>query len=388
MRFLRLCLENWRNFTRADVLLQQRVFIAGPNASGKSNLLDALRFLQDIAAVGGGLQNAVEGRMGLSRIRCLAARRYPDIVFTVELGEDFECPEWTYEIAFGQHTAPKKTSRAVVKRETVRRRGELLLSRPDDEDNKDPERLTETHLERVSANREFRDIAEFLASVRYLHVVPHLVRDPDLSASRKRKDRDPFGTDFLEQIARTASKTQHSRLNRIERALRVALPQLQHLQLVRDNLGKPHLRGKYEHWRPQGAWQQEEQFSDGTLRLMGLLWAVLDGTGPLLLEEPELSLHPAVVRFIPQMLWRATRNTRRQLFVSTHSSDLLSDRGIAPDEVLLLYPDPEGTRIVTGAKDREIKRLLQSGLSVADAVFPAIAPKRPEQLLLFPEGSR
>ncbi|HEC14719.1 MAG TPA: chromosome segregation protein SMC, partial [Rhodospirillales bacterium] len=47
MRVLRLSLENWRNFRKVDVPLQQRVFIAGPNASGKSNLLDAIRFLQD-----------------------------------------------------------------------------------------------------------------------------------------------------------------------------------------------------------------------------------------------------------------------------------------------------------------------------------------------------
>ena len=32
-----LYLENWRNFTKVDVVLQYRVFIAGPNASGKSN---------------------------------------------------------------------------------------------------------------------------------------------------------------------------------------------------------------------------------------------------------------------------------------------------------------------------------------------------------------
>jgi hypothetical protein len=55
------------------------------------------------------------------------------------------------------------------------------------------------------------------------------------------------------------------------------------LEFYRDPAkGTPHLRGKYEHWRPRGAWQTEGQFSDGTLRLLGLLWAVLDRTGPLL----------------------------------------------------------------------------------------------------------
>src|ERR1022692_4154264 len=55
---------------------------------------------------------------------------------------------------------------------------------------------------------------------------------------------------------------------------------LKELQFDRDKAsGAPHLKGKYEHWRPQGAWQNEEQFSDGTLRLLGLLWATLEGSG-------------------------------------------------------------------------------------------------------------
>src|SRR5262249_56673412 len=91
-------------------------------------------------------------------------------------------------------------------------------------------------------------------------------------------------------------------LRRIGEVLKVAVPQLLELQFFRDEAkGTPHLRGRYAHWRPKGAWQTEEQFSDGTLRLLGLLWSVLDGSGPLLLEEPELSLHPDVVRFLPTM---------------------------------------------------------------------------------------
>ena len=39
-RFTGLLLENWRNFVDADVNLQPRTFLVGPNASGKSNFLD------------------------------------------------------------------------------------------------------------------------------------------------------------------------------------------------------------------------------------------------------------------------------------------------------------------------------------------------------------
>ena len=205
--------------------------------------------------------------------------------------------------------------------------------------------------------------------------MPQLVREPGHSVDHT---HDPFGGNFLEQVAKTPEKTRQSRLDRIKTALQVAIPQFQEIELWRDVRGTPHLRGKYEHWRAQGAWQTEGQFSDGTLRLIGMLWAVMDGQGPLLLEEPELSLHPGIVRVLPQMLARVTG---RQVFLSTHSPDLLRDEGIGLDEVLLLIPGREGTEVRTAGS--HICALLAGGLSLADAVIMMTAPEQAAQLALF-----
>ena len=369
-------MENWRNFTQVDVALQRRVFLIGPNASGKSNLLDVFRFLQDIVAVGGGFQQAVRKRGGVSRLRCLAARRYPEVVVRVRVGEDDHPADWEYELRFTQDNR----QRPVIRAERVAQAGTNVLYRPNDDDQQDPERLTQTYLEQVQVNQAFREVADFFGSVRYLHIVPQLVREPDRSVG---KTNDPFGGDFLEQIARTPEKTRLARLRRIRDALRVAVPQLLELELWRDVRGTPHLRGKYEHWRSQGAWLAEEQFSDGTLRLMGLLWAVLDGTGPLLLEEPELSLHPEVVQFIPQIFARVQRRAGRQILISTHSTDLMRDEGIGLDEVLLLQPSGEGTAIHPAGDFGEIPDMLAGGVSLAEAVLPRTRPEKAHRLALF-----
>jgi predicted ATPase len=380
-RFAKLYLENWRNFQRADLKLQRRVFLVGPNASGKSNLLDVFRFLHDIVSVGGGFQQAVNKRGGVSSIRCLAARQNPDIVIRVELeGEGLDGGA-SYELRFAQD----KLRRPLVKSERVTRKSVEILSRPRPEDEADPERRTQTYLEQVNVNRDFRDIADFFASVRYLHIVPQLVREPDRSVGRR---NDPYGGDFLEQLARTPEKTQKARLRQIQKALAVAVPQLTEIQLDRDEKGTPHLRGKYEHWRPQGAWQKEDQFSDGTLRLMGLLWAVLDGRGPLLLEEPELSLHPEVIRYVPQMFARIQRRTGRQIVLSTHSADLLRDDGIGLDEVFLLVPGKEGTEVTVASEFADIRELLDGGLGLPDAIIPRTKPQLAEQLPLFGDVER
>ena len=376
LRFTHINLENWRNFAQVDVELQRRGFLIGPNASGKSNLLDVFRFLRELVSVGGGFQETVRKRGGVSSLRCLAARRHSDIVVRIFVGSDENLHTWEYVLRFNQDNL----RRPIIKQEWVAIDRSPILERPDDKDKEDPKRLTQTYVEQVYANQPFREVADFFSSVRYLHIVPQLVRDPDRSVGLR---QDPYGGDFLEQIAQTSDRTKKPRLKRIVNALRVAVPQLKELELWRDDRGTPHLRGKHEHWRPQGAWQTEDQFSDGTLRLLGLLWAALDGTGPLLLEEPELSLHPEVIRFIPQMFARIQQRTGRQVLISTHSSDLLRDEGIGLDEALLLQPGPEGTSMDTTASFREIKTLLEGGLSLADAVLPKTRPRHAEQLTLF-----
>jgi hypothetical protein len=235
-RFTHVDLENWRNFARVQIELQRRVFLVGPNASGKSNFLDVFRFLHDIVSVGGGFQEAVRRRGGVSSLRCLAARRYPDLALRVRLGSDESLSIWEYDLRFTQDNR----QRPIIKKEQVTHQGAVTLSRPNEEDRNEPQRLTQTYLEQENVNQPFREIADFFASVRYQHIVPQLVREPDRSVG---KNNDPFGGDFLEQIARTSEKTRSARLRRIEEALRVAVPQLQTLELQRDIRGTPHLRG-------------------------------------------------------------------------------------------------------------------------------------------------
>lgn len=376
IRFSRIVLENWKNFASVDIPLQRRAFLVGPNASGKSNFLDVVRFLRDLASPGGGFREAIRRRGGVSAIRCLAARRYSDITVRVVVEGTESTPKWEYKLKFGQDNQ----RRPLVKEETVLRDGTAVLERPNDDDQRDPERLTQTFIEQVNVNREFRELVGFFDSVRYLHIVPQLVREPDRSVGRP---QDPFGGDFLEQLAKSPERTLKARLRRIRDALRVAVPQLKETELWRDARGTPHLRGKYDHWRPQGAWQTEEQFSDGTLRLLGLLWAAMEGGGPLLLEEPELSLHAEVVRFLPQMFARVARRMGRQIILSTHSPELLRDEGIGLDEVLLLRPSPEGTEVTLAREFQEIPQLLKGGVTLAEALIPKTRPERAEQLTFF-----
>ena len=368
MRFSRIRLTNWKNFTSVDVNLPERAFLIGPNASGKSNFLDAFRFLRDLAAPGGGLQRACELRGGVSKIRCLSARPPAGVGIFVELTDDKDI--WTYEIVFKQQTQfPTKIP--IVDKEIVTHNGKAVLSRPDTKDKADDRQLSQTALEQIFANQQFRPIVDHLADISYLHLIPQMVREAN-SAFRDQNLPDVYGGQFLERISRTPEKTRNARLKRIEDALKIAVPQLKQLSLKPDERGVPHLEAIYEHWRPKAGRQDESQFSDGTLRLIGLLWVLQEGSGLLLMEEPELSLHKGIVTRLAAFIYRLQTRKKipRQVFISTHSVDLLSDPGIDASEILVFKPSKNGTTVQPGEEIEVIKYLMETGLPASEAAIP------------------
>lgn len=381
MYVTRLLLKNWRNFRDVDVAMGPRVFLIGPNASGKSNLLDVFRFLRDLAKPGGGLQKAVTDRGGISKIRCLAARQNPVIEIEVHLSESLErAPLWKYAIGISQESRGRRLP--LLKYEKVWSGSKQIVARPTDDDKKDRERLTQTFLEQINSNQIFRDIADFFQSVLYLHLVPQLLRFPDTTAIASTAG-DPFGRTFIERVVKTPEKSRQRRLDKIEKALKNIVPQLSRLTVSTDKMGIPHLEAKYEHWRPNAGLHREDQFSDGTLRLIGLLWSLLESDSLLLLEEPELSLHSEVVKRLPSIFHRVQRQKKRQVVLSTHSADLLSDAGIGGEEVLILTPGKNGTEVNSASDIQDIRAMLECGFSIADAALPQTKPTNVVQMTLF-----
>jgi predicted ATPase len=383
MYITRLKLKNWRNFREADIRLREYSYLLGANAAGKSNLLDVFRFLHDVSMrQGGGLQKAINERGGIKKLRCLHARRDPEVRIEIHLSTDFESnPEWEYSLGF--KAEGKGTHRVLVSEETVKHNGiDVIKPRPTKDDKNDDARLTQTHLEQIQANSEFREISNFFSEITYLHLVPQLLKYSDRIGGNF-LEGDPFGQGFLKSLANTSEKIRNSRLKKIEKALSFAVPQFEELKFQPDNMGHPHLQARYAHHRPKAGWQKEDQFSDGTLRLIGMLWSLLESNSLLLLEEPELSLNDGIVEQIPVMMRRVQKENkrRRQVIITTHSDTLLSNKGIDALGVILLEPGPDGTR--TRPLDKRESAAIESGLSIAEVALPKTKPNLAEQLAFW-----
>jgi len=316
----------------------------------------------------------------------LHARRDPEVSIEVHLKDQIDDPHpvWRYRIAVKSEGVG--ANRPVITAEEVYQRSEgrekCLLRRPDDEDQTDRERLTQTSLEQIQTNLRFRAVAEHFSDTTYLHLVPQLLKYGDFIGGRQ-LENDPFGQAFLDRVAESTEKVRKSRLSRIQKALSNAIPQFESLRFERDPSGHPHLEAKYKHHRPLAGWQREDQFSDGTLRLIALFWLLMEGDSLLLLEEPELSLDEDIVRQLPRLIDRVRRSTKRrqrQLMVSTHSQALLESKGIDGRGVLRLERVHEGTKIM-GPTSEELD-LLKSGLSPAEVLLAKSHPKNAGQMVL------
>jgi len=91
------------------------------------------------------------------------------------------------------------------------------------------------------------------------------------------------------------------------------------------------------------------RLSDGTLRYLFLMALLLDPTPPPLIciEEPEIGLHPDILPTIAEMLIEASQRT--QLIVTTHSDALVSGLSEYPESVLV------GERNNTGSHLRRLE---------------------------------
>ena len=371
-------LFNWKNFHRCEVGVQERCCVVGANAAGKSNFIDALRFLRDVAKQGGGLQTAVRVRGGITKIRCLAAREQSNVKLAIELSEsDSRELCWHYELNFKHTGGGIRENQVKIVSEKVfsGREQRYVLDRSAETLGEDEETLKYTYLEQPNANKDFRVIQQFLQNVEYLNVVPQMVRE-SASSSYSGDKEDYYGRNFLKRLALLNDNTRRSYFRKINEFLKLAVPQLEELSFVKDEIGVPHLEARYVHWRARGSKQQEMQFSDGTLRLIGFLFALIDSNGVLLLEEPEINLHPGIVAQFPEFIAKIQRVKKggRQVFITTHSYDILSNEGIAPEEVLLLTNSPEGTEVEVLSNVEKAKNILAAGFSMADVVMPLTKP--------------
>lgn len=107
-----------------------------------------------------------------------------------------------------------------------------------------------------------------------------------------------------------------------------------------------------------GNWLPWSQLSDGTRRLFYIISSVSsDANGPVLIEEPELGIHPHQFSQVMDFLKQEARS--KQIFISTHSPEALNHLAVEELDRLLVasFDKRKGTQLkhLTNAQKRKAK---------------------------------
>jgi predicted ATPase len=392
----RVRIRNYKSIESCDVSLGALTVLVGRNGAGKSNFLDALRFVAD--GLQTSLDHAIKARSGIDAVR----RRSTGHPRNFEIGLQIGLPGW-HVATYAFEIAARKEGGFVVRRERLRivkPDGGLAASyRIEDTQLVDadsfgampgpppaPDRL---YLVAASGFPQFRQVYDALLSMGFYNLNPDAMKELQSPDAGELLHRD--GSNIASVIARLGA-AQPVIKNRIRAYLQTIVPDVDDVDRValgpKETLEfRQRVVGSEHPWKFYAA-----SMSDGMLRALGTLVAITqlaERTHPVSLvgiEEPETALHPAAAGALMDALREAGAHT--QVVITTHSCDLLDKIDSESDRLLVVVSRQGNTQIAPAdsASEQAIKEhlYLPGELLRMDQLEPDEEDlKRQPQLQLF-----
>ncbi len=371
MKLTHIAITNWRNFAHIEFDLSSRLFVVGPNSSGKTNLLGALRFLGDIGRRG--LVAASEDLGGPDRYFRSGA---DSAAFVATFNDTQNSTEFalflrlmsagsestkrgsdadqTFAFPMTDPLTGELNDRYLDVHQTITAGGK----KPTDEGESFPVEDEEAQRTRVR---------QTLAGIRYIH--------PNPKKMLERSDRyDPdHGTGFFQHAGRFSDQQLDAVVDRIRPIMASVVPEVPNLSYQRMGLGTEVVFYSDTPVRGASGVYSHEQFSEGTLRLLGMLFDLATlprDTSVVLIEEPETFLQASVVRSLPSLLAEVAMNRDVQMVISTHSPELIDSELVLPSQVLMLRSENGETtgELLSESNDPRIKAVVSAGLPKSQGI--------------------
>lgn len=333
--------------------------LVGPNGSGKSNVMDALRFVSD--AMHMGLAGAITHRSGIDAVRRWSGGHPFDLKIQLDLDlgkgstghygfvltgasdDEYHVESESVWIAEQDHTGV----------EFQLEEGRWKSGPTDVRPLLDRQSLA---LPIVGGDTRFLPLLRALQSMSVYSIFPDTLRVPQKYSPRKPMERhgenwvsilkdQPVATWKPELIAALDKLTGDTEDIKIEPVA-----------------GYLVVRFRHRSENKKAKWFEAGQESDGTLRVAGLISALLQEPAvPVIgIEEPELTVHPGAIPLLYDHLEQATEES--QVIITTHSPEMLDHFDV---EDIRVVERREGvTRVRSMArhqKDAVKQRLLTLG---------------------------
>ena len=352
-----LRLVNFKNFADETLRVGPFTVIVGANASGKSNIRDAFRFLHGIGR-GYTLAEIMGGKYGVGgQLEWQPIRGAPSEVarlervyvyhwssFAIQLELDIEAGKILYFIKVGFHPnsgfsileEELRTESGVVyiTKETGDRSSLSLLVGNKKEELTGVNRLKPALIQFLQllaqSNAQLSDnerrshelttirVISAIVGTLFLDLVPDRLREPAFPGATILGDFGQNMPTVLEAIC-----ADPARKDVLTSWLRELTPMdVKEFQFPRDPSGRVYLRFVEGDGREVSAYSA----SDGTLRFLAMLAALL-GTNPAGLyffEEIDNGIHPNRLWLLLELIERQTEGNGVQVITTTHSPDMLN----------------------------------------------------------------
>ena len=348
-----LRLVNFKNFADETLRVGPFTVIVGANASGKSNIRDAFRFLHGIGR-GYTLAEIIGGKYGaggqiewepvrgapneITRLGQSPRPRMGDFSLHLDLDVDEQKIFYSITVRFSPYRPEGfrvleeelKTEYAIVYTTVRRPRSPLLTVKL--EEGRKPQRIglsraqpVLTQLSRPRYRTLLTDPQDsrlvthaVLESMRFLELSPARMREPSIPGATTLGDFGQNLPTVLESIC--ADKV---RKDILTSWLRELTPMdVKDFTFPHDPSGRTHLKIQEANRKTVSAYSA----SDGTLRFLAMLAALLGSNtaGIYFFEEIDNGIHPNRLWLLMDLIERRTKASGIQVITTTHSPDMLN----------------------------------------------------------------
>ncbi len=355
----RVVIKNYKSIAACDVQLGPLTFRVGRNGSGKSNFLDALRFVAE--GLSNSLDHALRDRGGIAEVRRRSGGHPRHFGVEVHFRlRDGRTGEYGFRIGAKQHGEYRvQQERCRIGKTSFHAdEGKVRAS----ESPMPPASTDRLYLVNAAGVPAFRPVYDALSRMGFYNLNPDVIRDLQSPDAGELLARD--GVNITSVIARLSKQNARAK-TRIEGYLAKIVDEVSGVEAKaigpKETLEfRQRISGQEHPWRFLAA-----NMSDGALRAVGILASLFQtgngsrGTIPLIgIEEPEVALHPAAAGVLLDALCDASEDL--QILVTSHSPDLLASDRLGADQILAVLS--EGGETAVAPVDAETRSILRDQL--------------------------
>lgn len=353
-----LDIENFKSIRQQSIELRQLNIMVGPNGSGKSNLISFFKFLERLSDQQ--LNQYVFQSGGINNFLFKGYEVSSYLLFKLQMSESPESVHTNlYECVLssdGENYRFEQETIGYWDESQYQTPFRLNLEKGNRKREADIKKHRDAQLSKVAMY-----IYGYLRNLKVFHF-------HDTSDNAQVKLPQPMGEvyDFKSEAENLAPlllhfKEQHFKTYwRIVETIRLVYPLFHDFVLEESPASKGNITLR---WQERGGDQvfDARQISDGTLRFICLAVLLIqppDSTyvpQTIVLDEPELGLHPFAIRILAELLQKAARE--KQIVLATQSVSLINH--FRPEDLLIVERNEQGASVFKRLKNEDFADWLE-----------------------------